>query len=135
MATKVYLSGTDVIVDQDNKVLLTIRQNRAKYTLFYTSCSVDGIDDHVSNSIEFFDITGGEGRAELITGIQDQAGTPILGDDNIKKYLSFFLQSDSKAIVFCDKDPPFFLEQFTGNGVKSLNVSEGEKGTVKSIVG
>ena len=106
MATKVYPSGDNIIIDQDAQPLLTIRQDKAKYTWLYTSCSTDGVNDHLSNSIEFFDITGGLGRAELITGIQDQAGTPILGDDNIKKYLSFFVQANSKLIVICDVVTP-----------------------------
>ena len=98
MATKVYLSGKNIIVDQDGMALLTIRTDRAKNTTLIPFASTDG-KTPVPLYIQFDDVVLLERRTELITDIQDQAGNPLPSIYDLSKYLDGFFQRSGASVI------------------------------------
>ena len=98
MATKVYLSGDNIIVDQDTQPLLEIRADRAMYTAL-TPFYSDGASLPVVEYIEFKDVHYLTSRTELIANIQDSGGSPFATYFDLIAYLNGFFQRASSGTM------------------------------------
>ena len=99
MATKVYLSGLNVIVEQSGTNTLTILQERAKYTILQPTLSVDGISIPQAEYVQFIDIFNTDTRTELISDVQDSTGATLADLKALQKYLVFIPRADVTYIT------------------------------------
>ena len=101
MPTKVYLSGKNIIVDQDGEDLLTIRTDRAKNTTLVPFASTDG-KTPVPLYIQFDDVALLTRRTELIADVQDSTGTPFATLYDLRQYLDSFFQRSGFSNIYTD---------------------------------
>jgi len=99
MPTKVYPSGSNVIVDQTGQPLLTILKERAKYVIIQPTVSVDGITPPVAFTIQFIDIFNGDIRTESIANVQDSTGASFASQILLEKYLRFIPHTSTTLLV------------------------------------
>jgi hypothetical protein len=99
MATKVYLSGGNVIVEQSGQTTLTILQERAKYTVFQPTLSIDGITPPEATTMQFLDLFLDENRTELIADVQNQTGGTYSTLKDLEKYLIFIPRADTTLVT------------------------------------
>ena len=99
MATKVYLSGLNVIVEQSGTTTLTILQERAKYTVLQPTLSLDGISAPVAEYVQFIDIFTTDTRTELIAAVQDSSGATFADLKALQKYLVFIPRADTTYVT------------------------------------
>jgi hypothetical protein len=89
MATKVYLSGSNVIVDQTGQPLLRIPQRICSYTVIQPTASNDGLTIPVAVNMYFSDIETAVKRTEAILSVQTQAGVTFADFAALQAYLVF----------------------------------------------
>jgi hypothetical protein len=99
MATKVYLSGLNVIVEQSGTTTLTILQERAKYTVLQPTLSLDGISAPVAEYVQFIDIFTTDTRTELIAAVTDSSGATFADLKALQKYLVFIPRADTTYVT------------------------------------
>lgn len=93
MPTRVYLSGTRVIVDKTGSTTLSIPQYRAKYQFFGVE-PIDSLDDYTD--IKFTDTITTSFIEDKLDKIQDSTGAFIGTNKQVLDYLSGFMYlSDS----------------------------------------
>jgi hypothetical protein len=99
MATKVYLSGLNVIVEQSGTTTLTILQERAKYTVLQPTLSLDGISAPVAEYVQVIDIFTTDTRTELIAAVTDSSGATFADLKALQKYLVFIPRADTTYVT------------------------------------
>ena len=88
-AIKVYLSGSNVIVEQAGETTLTILQERAKYVVLQPTLSIDGVSPPTAEYIQFIDIFNDDVRTGLILEVQNSTGGTYADLKALQKYLLF----------------------------------------------
>jgi hypothetical protein len=101
MATKVYLSGKNIIVDQTGTALLTIRTDRAMNITLIPFESDNGTTP-VPIYIEFKDTFYQTTVTEKILEVQNQAGTAFASHFLLMEYLNGFFPRSSSRVIFSE---------------------------------
>lgn len=99
MATNVYLSGKNIIVDQTGTALLTIRTDRAENITLIPFESDNGLSP-VPIYIEFQDAFYQTTVTEKILEVQNQAGTAFASHFLLMEYLNGFFPRSSSRIIY-----------------------------------
>ena len=99
MSTKVYLSGSNVIVEQSGTTTLTILQERAKYTVLQPTLSLDGISPPEADYIQFIDIFTTDIVTSLISEVTDSTGATFADLKALQKYLVFIPRADTTYVT------------------------------------
>lgn len=93
MPTRVYLTGSRIIIDKSGSSTLSIPQYRAKY-IFFGLAPVNDLYDY--SNVKFVDTVTASIIEDSIDKIQDSTGASVGDNKQVKDYLSsFFLFSDS----------------------------------------
>lgn len=99
MATAVYQSGKNIIVDKNGEPTLTIVIDRGKYTVFYPFYSTDGLTPDDPEDIRFSDTFFGTSITDKIAEVTDQNGTSFDTLTSLINYLSTVFERGDGAYV------------------------------------
>jgi hypothetical protein len=99
MATAVYQSGKNIIVDKNGETTLTIVIDRGKYTVFYPFYSTDGLTPDGPEDIRFSDTFFGTSITDKISEVTDQNGTSYDTLTSLINYLSTVFERGDGAYV------------------------------------
>lgn len=115
MATRVSLSGSNVIVNQDGESVLRIPQRLCIYSVLQPSASADGLTLPEPQYIMFKNSASQESRTELISEVEDDMGGMFSDFLALQSYLSFIWIKNSILVVKQPSDSDEISELITLN--------------------
>lgn len=99
MATKVYLSGRNIIVAKDGETSVSIIQHLAKYSTIQQSLSIDGVTVPEVESIQFKDVKYLTTVSDTWQNITDQSGNTFATFYDLQQYLNGFIFTADSIVL------------------------------------